>query len=299
MASIRLNWANLNSQRSFPIEERASKLSDAGVRLPDNALTSAKIRFPSTLGTRACVSGIAVGPGLATVTFVTTTDAFADPVPLACVSVSSPDPGRPYAITPMYPGVSGWVSFGTGIDDYTALRSWKFSDPSQSPIIPSEAYSYPELPISFVGKWNLLSKLMGLVSLIGDGPVIIEGADVDLGSGLERVIRFKMDRTLDPTVLYTFAGPCADRPESRTCDFTAITSINAVTPDCLGDITLSFADPFVATEEVGYPYIAVDFPVGMDDACDILKELTRPQPDGTIPGAGEDNCGETDFYPVT
>lgn len=299
MAAIRLNWANLNSQRSFPVEEGASKLSDSGERLPDTAITSAKIRFPDTLGTRVCLSGVAIGPNMATATFVATTDAFANPVPLACVSVSSPDPGRPYAVTPMYPGVSGWVSFGTGIDDYPSLRSWKFSDPSQVPIIPSEASSYPNLPVTFVGKWNLLAELAGLITLIGDGPLTIEGADIDLGSGTpERVIRFKMDRTLDPMVLYTYSGPCSGRPESRTCDFTPISSINSVTPDCDGDLTLSFADPFVATDDPSYPYISVDFPVGMDDACDILNRLTRPQPDGTIPGAGEDSCGEDDFYEI-
>lgn len=300
MPDTRLNWSNRNSQRSFPIEELATKTADGGDRLDDTALSTIKVRFPDTIGERVCVAGITISPALATITLVATSATYTGPVPLGCLSVTAPvQAGKPYPITPMYPGVSGWVAFGTLVNDVTEVRTWKFSDPSESPVVPSEARSYEELPVAFVGKWDLNARLTGLVSLDVEGPLIIEGADMDLGDGENtRVIRLRMDLDLDPDVLYEFAGPCAGRPESQTCDFTPITSINSVVPNCEGDITLTFEEPFVASLIPGQSYLSVDFPMSMEDACDILRELTRPAADGTIPGAWEDICGETAFYAV-
>lgn len=299
MASIRLDFSNRNSQRAYPIEEWATRTADDGRRLPDNALTAVKVRFPDNLGERVCLGGITISPTISTVTLVATTAAFSDPVPIGCLSVSAPiQVGRPYPITPLYPGVSGWVAFGDLSITTTTVQSWKFSDHSEVPVIPSEAKSYEELPIAAAGKWGLSTTLTGLVSLAGEGPLIIEGADVDLGDGAERVIRFRMDLVHDPSLLYAYAGPCGGRPESQTCDFTPISNINAVVPDSNGNIEITFEEPFVATIDALLPRMSIDFPVGLEDACGILKELTRPSPGGDIPGLGYDICGEDPFYSI-
>lgn len=299
MPDIRLNWSNRNSQRSYPLEESATKLSDSGERLPDNALVSIKVRFPSLLGARCAVGGVSISSGMATVTLVAVDGALtaASAVPIGVVSVTAPViPGKSYQIQALYPGVSGWVGFGDLVLTADDVQSWRFGDPSEVPVIPSESRVYDELPVPYAGKYGLEAKLTGLVSLIGDGDIVIEGADRDVGNGTERVILMRLDSEHNAYVLRDYAGPCAGRPESGTCDFTPITQINSVMPDCDGNLDILFEDPFVVTADLDWPYLSVDFPVSLEEACDALKAMTRPSADGTIPGAWEDLCEEDPFF---
>ena len=286
MAETRVPWMELNAQRSFPIEESATKLANNGQRLPDDVLVSAKIRVPASAGSRVCVGGIGVTANLVSITFVATDDDFspASVTPVAVATVEQPVRiGYPNAVVAVYPGAGGWVAFGDGARVDEGVKSWHFSTPAAVPLVPTEGQAYEELPVPLVGRADGSPPLYGLVLLRGAGDIIVEAATRDLGNGDERVILFRLDTSESDEILYTYAGPCAARPESGTCDFVPIVQINAVAPDADGNIDIEFVDPFVESTHATFPELFINFPISQVEACQALKGLTNTD-------IGEDQC---------
>jgi hypothetical protein len=300
MADVRNNWSDLNSTRSFPLEETASKLSDSGERMPDGVLVAARLKYPNSLGARVCVGGVTVGPGLATVTFVATDASFtvASAVLIATVSVPQPvEPGRLYPIKALSPGVGGWVAFGQAAGSPAKVSSWRFGTPANAPVIRGQAEAYEAFPVPSVAKRGSSTLLTGIVKLLGDGDFIVEGADREIDGQEQRVILVRLNRSRDPLILHRYAGPCAGRPESRTCDFTPITRINGVTPDPAdGNLTINFMSPFVPTYYEDKPWIGVNFPISLLAACAAQRQ-NQPAPSEDFQPSQTDQC-EAKWYEI-
>lgn len=291
MASSWLNWQNLNGQRSFPIEETANKMSDSGEKLPDELLTTAKLKFPDTLGKRAALTGIVFSENMVSASFVACDeDYLASSVePLAVVTVlrSQLVEGKPYAVSALADGVGGWVAFGSGVmHSPSAVTSYKFSTPGQAPVIASQARSYPVFPVPCVKYEYSESELEGLITLRGIGGLIVERAERTLNGVLRTCVVFRIDTSNGYDILSDYAGPCSGLPESGTCDFTPIRQINTVPPDEDGNIDISFAGGLLTAIEVANG-ISLNFPISQVELCEAWN--SGPAPDGTIP-AGEDTC---------
>lgn len=297
MGTVYADWCNKNEQRNYPIEDLASKTSVSGATLPDNFLVDANIWIPRSAGDRVYLSSAAITPALVTMTFMAASGS--STVPVAALAVRKPvDRYRKYTLDPYYPGVGGWVAFGSAPEELTNLVL-SFSGPTNTPLVPKVTRSYDDLPVSSIGKENKSTALTGIVELRGgDNIEVLACTQVYNGSGdpdyreNPRYRRFIDGRyrscivvrmaasSDDYETLYTFAGPCQKAPDSFQCEKRLLRKINGVSADCDGNITIEFENVTAGTvvdgdgDVVG---LSVDYPLGLTDVCDPDKGLAMPE----------------------
>jgi len=322
------NWYDLNESRPFPVDDTATGLSDAGLRLPSGLIADLILKVPKTLGERAWLGAVTNTPHLVAITIMSCDDYFAVSsfTPMATLYVRKPIvPRRPYTLEAQYPGVGGWITFGDEILD----NMWwgKFSSPSQSLLHPSTVRAYQELPIPSVSSRGNATPLTGIVRLEGGNdieivkecreipgyaPDVLHQCEPTNGK-LREVIVFRLRSERPDTaglgargynVFEKYAGLCGNRPESENCgDPAPIESIAGVLPDCCGNITLNFSGCAIVSEiaeAVEFDYMGdpvavtsycgfvLDCGLGLSDACVTQDRL--PLPDGTLPNEYDDLC---------
>jgi hypothetical protein len=300
------NWYNLQSTRRYPLDDNSTGIDDAGNLIRDDILVDCNLRFPNTYGPHAYVQGITVSPGLVTVLIgaAATFDAV-NATTIAAVSFSKPvAAGVNYAVTPIVAGVSGWLTFGPGIEQNFVGR---YAIAQQSLLNPRNAKIYRPLPIPSIKKLQLSAALQNVVRLSGALPVKVHyvenaGEVIDLSSGESRTVRTNVSaivaeldlsqrtETFDP--LREFLGPCAQRPESGTCPEIPIENINGISPDCNGNIEIIFEGfeslPFV---DCGGVDILTD--VDLPGVCATVNDpIGNPTGGGGGGGGGDDGGGE-------
>lgn len=285
------DWYDLNEQRSWPVADQATQIDDTGKRLPHDLLADMNVWFPKILGDYAFIGGITVSKNIATVTLLGT--ASGNP-PIAAVSVTAPiDLYRQYAVEPLYPGVGGWVVFGSAVND-GVLHSHRFSDSTQAVLIPHVARSYKVGPVQNAGKLGNITALTGIVRLQGgdDIEIVKESREIDSVVRDAAVFRLKSkpDFVEDVNLYEKYAGPCGKRPESNNCgDSAPIEFINSVAPDCCGNITIEFRGcaevTFIQNEDCS---VAVGCHFGLSDACVTADKL--PDAEGKLPNEYKDLC---------
>lgn len=151
-AVVNSAFYSLNSSRPFPVDDSATSTGDSGERLPENIIVDCNLRFPSTLGNYAYIAGVTVTPTLVTVLILAAAspDAAAGFVPLASVTLPKPFViQRPYRLTPLAPGVGGWIVFGDGIGENFVGR---FSTPRQGLLTPRCARAVAPLPVQSIAQ---------------------------------------------------------------------------------------------------------------------------------------------------
>jgi hypothetical protein len=281
------NWYNLNSTRAYPLDDNSTGVSDIGTHLRNNIIVDCSIRYPQTIGRYLYISSLSVTENLVTVTFLASDTAealglYADekttPVftPVAAVTLARPiDVYRHYAVDAMYPGVGGWVVFGTGIDeDYMG----KFSLPDQTLLAPHASRWYRDLPIPSLRKLHHLTPLTGLVTILGSQNVEVVKESRYVQNAFRDVLVVRLNDKLDRGLFKQFIGECGIRPESRNCDPPGIELINNAAPDCNGNIDIEFKGRVLT-----YPYegssegLTVNVGIGMADVC---ADDDLPDPDG-------------------
>lgn len=233
------NWYNLQSTRSYPLDESSTAVDDTGAFIRDDILVDCHIRFSSDLGQHLYLQGLTVSAGLVTAVFGVATTLNSAGSTIASVTVTRPGNAYTnYSIVPLVAGVSGWVVFGPGIDTPFVGR---YTSPIQALINPRCGRTYRPLPVPSIGKINLATALQGVVAITGTAPVIAEYKLVQYDGAAMRAIVFRLDDaqltdTYNP--LKQFLPLCANRPESGTCYKQPITSINGIKPDCNGNINI-------------------------------------------------------------
>lgn len=283
-------WMNANEQRNYPLHDRATKQSADGAVLPDSLIADMNIMVPESAGRFVYLSSAAVTPGLVSLTFLATdTDPFSPEassssstnvlVPLAVVTVQKPVAlYRNYAVEALYPGVAGWVAFGSGTEA-PGNTSYRFLQAADSLLVSKAVRAYRDYPVSSLGKAGRTYQLTGLVTLQGEGDIVVS-KQVRTIDGLKRnVIAIGLDLSSEAaTRLRTYAGACGERPEDRTCARgKPFLTINGVTPDCDGNIDIIFDGLGVTQTRVPYGMI-VDLPIGLDDVC-VPFDPARYDPD--------------------
>lgn len=298
MGTIFHDWCNANELRNYPLADLASKRSETGVLLPDNFLVDANIWIPSSAGTRVALSSAAITPGLVTLTFVA--DGGGTPVPVAALAIPKPVTlYRKYNLSPYYPGVGGWVSFGAAVEQLESL-SLLFNTFTATELVPKIVRSYDDLPLLSVGKKDRVQALTGLVEIRGgdDIEVLACTDDWPVGSDPNYIDNPRYKRKIDGEprrciairlagdpqnyeTLYAYTGPCAKAPESQQCGRRLVQRINGVSPDCNGNIEVEFRHIPVGTvmdsqdKVVG---LSLDYQLGLTDVCDPTRGLSLPDP---------------------
>jgi hypothetical protein len=291
-------WLNTNESRAYPIHDRATRRGTGG-ELPNNLIADAHIWLPLSAGRVLFVSSAGISAGLVSLTFLAADKStFCPPesssssssssdagfVPIAVLSVARPVTRfKNYAITPLYPGVGGWVALGSAALDLESL-ALLFDGPAATQLADRAVHAYNDIPVSSLGKINVSSKLTGLVRLHGAEGTMRTFRTTKVIGGVERAVAaIGLDLSADSiTALSDFAGPCGHRPVSNTCNKTPITEINGVKPDCDGNIDIEF----VGDENIGDTGdgLILDYPVGLSQAC-------GPSPFRRLPTEVTDVCG--------
>jgi hypothetical protein len=247
------------------------------------------IRFPSTLGDRLFVGSVTVGPGVVTVTILS---AVAGYTPVASVSIPRPvDVYRHYTLETLYPGVAGWIVFGSGVDSL-ALRTYRFSTPLQSLIQLQSARLYTYQPLSSLGKLHVDAGLTGLVRLSAGSDLEIVKEEREIEGVLRDAIVMRLVTDAEQgerNIFEEYAGPCGKRPESRNCGAPEpLEYINNVAPDCCGTITLEFRGCVALSKDIDSCSIVLDCGFGLGEACPTGDRL--PDETGRLPNEYDDLC---------
>lgn len=248
-------WYNLNANRAYPLDEAATGRDDAGNPVPTDILVDCTLRFSGAVGDRAYISGITVTDRLVSLVFCREGG-----TAFAAITLPQPvTPERHYAVTPLIPGAGGFVVFGPGVifpepaappDRTTPPRVYyigRFSSVEQSFLSARCAQAYPEYPIQSIDKYLRKSTVPGKIGLTGD-VALIAGADVAIrhmpvrirGYGEVQAAVFDLVGPPGRDVFEEYLGCCDARPESRSCRYPRIETINGVSPDCNGKINLIF-----------------------------------------------------------
>lgn len=292
------NWYNLNSTRHYPLDDNATGETDSGTQLPNNILLDCHIRYPESVGRYLHISSASVTENLVTLTFLASnTTSFETPeadatdtfVPVAAITLTKPiDYYVHHAISPMYPGVGGWVVFGHGIEENF---EGKFTTSEQALLAPKASRDYRTLPISSIRKQDTNVALTGLVTIESSQTVEVVKATRTILGAERDVLVLRLSDLFDRNLLKLMRGACGDRPESNTCDPPGIEFINNVTPDCDGNLTINFIGHGHATPyEDNVGGLLVNTGVGLSEACpvDVL-----PDSKGKLPNEYEDACSSS------
>lgn len=296
------NWYNLQSTRRYPLDDRSTGLSDNGALIRDDIVVDCHLRFPETVGKYAYVQGLTVTENLVTIVIgAAETLISGDNPTIAVVAAAKPAAANvSYNVMPMMAGVSGWVTFGPGID---ANFVGRYSTPLQTYIGLRNARPYRPLPVPDIGKIDLDTALSGLVTVTGAPPVVANYIDENFVVLEERLpkydpqtqttnfepIKALVFSTAAPTAIFNplqaFLGPCGQRPESGTCPKKPIERINGVTPDCeTGNINIAAADGLTIRPFAECGGIDITTPLGLTEACRQDKKSERKRKDECCDG---------------
>lgn len=290
-----LNWYALNATRSYPVDDAASCVDDAGQFLPVGIIADLRLIFPRTLGQFTYIGSVTVTPKIVSVTILAsqTTDG-GDLSPVAAISLPQPVlPWKTYDLDPQVSGAGGWIVFGGGVA--TPYRG-RFSQCGQTRLNGRAATATAALPVKGMAKMHDSVALTGIVTLKGGNDLVIEAAEETIDDVLRDVIRIRLrePKGVTDNVFDTYRGKCGERPESKNCgDPQPIEAINDVVPDCCGVITLHFkgcAQPAWLRNDRSSA--VVDCGVGLGEACGPTDKLPDPTstPPGQLPNEYEGHC---------
>lgn len=274
------NFHDLNSVRGYPLDDTATGLSDAGVRMPDGILVDACLRFPRTIGQFAYLMAVNSSP--TQVSFVIgVADELDDStmLPIAALSLSAPIlSGKPYELKPLLVGVAGWLVFGPNDEPYAG----KFSTPSQSRLLDRVARPYQSLPVPWISKTMDEHKLVSETHLFGGTDIEVITGQRLIEGALKDAVIIRLTGDLQAK-LEEYAGTCGGRPDSRTCILPGVESISGATPDANGDIEIAFGgmrassipNGVLVSTSASLPELCGDRLVSVDEPVDYCSSLSE------------------------
>jgi hypothetical protein len=282
VAIVFADWMNGNEVRNYPLHDQATKRSADGSVLADGIIADLNIMLPQSAGRFAYVSSVAVTPGLASLTILATDvdPLLAEPesssssssdevtfVPVAAITVAKPITlYKHYPLDALYPGVAGWIAFGSDVDEVTA--TYRFLSPIDGILCAKAVRAYRDYPVTSIGREGRLSQLTGLVQLYASGDAVIGKSVRTINGRRTDVLTIGLNLETEPVdMLHKYAGECGARPEDRTCaQGRPLLTINGVEPDCNGNIDIIFEN--LDVQQTGLEDgMIVDLPLGLEDVC--------------------------------
>ena len=260
MRVVTRDFLNDNEYRAYPLDDKASYEPYAAedVEAVNSLLTDIRLVLPKAQAAVAFIANITITKLLITVTIMGSKEhPFSPNTPAATannaeylalgatvlgrvqVKRALAQPGAVVPITPAIPGVGGWIVFGSGV---LKEGSWSFNGPAAAMISDQCVTRYDYGGVFSVGQLGFDTTISGRVNLVGQGGVEVVSDDKGSAiqfSGLSQQVKQGLN---------TYVGNCGGRPESDTCLFSAIKTINGIVPAGIaGDIVLVLDKPLYAT----------------------------------------------------
>lgn len=230
-------WLTRNCSRSFPLREDASRLSlNTQWTLPDFFLADASLTVPEA------DPGIYLGAVMISnkiLTVVLASIATGASIAYASVVQGVNNSLDKVAVTPLIPGVSGYLTFGTALDpeNFALLQQHQGQHVFATGLI-LEARCILDTGIFPVTSMAALAakKITGVVSIDGTDELLIGlGAGEDQGDP----VAFLTLSLKNPS---RFLSPCEHPMTVCDCPEMPILTINGVAPDQNGTITIEVVD---------------------------------------------------------
>jgi len=245
MRIVTKEFLNENAFSNYPIDAEATyepyKVED--VSRINSLLLDLRISIPYNIANTAFIAGIKVSESLVSVIIMGVKNsinyvAHVPPQPnfnsseydaFSAVVLGTVTADRtlaltqtPIAISGELPGVGGWVVFGPGIEN---TGSWSFSGPESSMISSLAVSRYDYSGVTTIAKKGFQATLDGNISLVGQN-------GIEVVEDYSNTISIKFSGTVSEikTSLSEYKGECGLRPETNTCTFNPIKSINNINP---------------------------------------------------------------------
>lgn len=300
MRVITRDFLNDNEYRAYPIDDRATfePYSSSDAAAVNSIITDIRMVLPRDQAAVAFIANITITKLLVTITIMGSQQhPFSPNTPPATanndqysalgacvlgrvqVKKALAVPGTIIPILAEIPGVGGWIVFGSGV---TKEGTWSFNGASSSMISDQCVTRYDYSGVTSIGKQGYDTAISGKLKLVGQNGIEVvpdsEGVAIQF-SGTDLQIK---------QGLSNYVGGCGGRPESDTCLFSAIKTINGVIPaGSDGQIVLVLDKPLYATlageneEEV--------FKVGSDIKLESFCKSRLQIPDNCATGSAPAN----------
>jgi hypothetical protein len=292
------HWYNINEQNAYPIDDTASCLSNEGHRLSSSLIADMQLRWNRDLGKYAFISAVTCSEFIVTLLIEVTdqldnTNQQSKLIAGISLEKASLTPYRTYRLETFERGVAGFITFGSNTDE---LFRGVFSSPLQTRLTAKAARPIRKPPLETLGIANIEKAVSGLVRLNAEQPLeIVKEARSIGGVVYDNVIVFRLKEPPAATatqntesVFSQFAGPCGRRVGSRSCvDPQPIESINGLSPDCDGTLTLEFQGCAIVGKTAADCGVVVDCEYGLSDTCapPFLPELDTGKLPSEVPAA--------------
>jgi hypothetical protein len=303
MAITTVNWYAKNASRSHPFSMRAYMHDDKNMRIPNDLLVDAKIRFfSSDENAQLYTSYIEISATRISILFSENINKSA----VCSFSASTADvvSGKMYAVTPIADGCTGYIVFGD--TPRIAYNTHTFSDPQMSLICTSCTSVY--LGNKYNRRWGIENgRIDGTYPLyirsLGDVVFSLQNINLNGKDVLAIVGELRSDGYIvdiggnNNNLLSEYAGVCGQRPESRTCEYPLpIESINGVKPDCCGRVFVEFRGCTRIVELENACGVVMVCPHDVANACPVNPRM--PDENGMLPDDTGDTCGDASSAPV-
>lgn len=212
---------NNNELRRYPLTEGWPMIMESGDVIPDSLICDLTVTVPVQYRDRVALHSYRVTPAVVSLSLVDSVTGAG----LAVLVAGNYVPYRPYAFTPVVPGVSGFAVFGNIGTESTSELSGVFETPvplDGHAVLPVEAGSITEINIP-----GHSTPVSGLVQLTQGPGVILQAVDEHtIGIGLV------------PGLRAALVGPCDATSAFDGCGGVPIRTINGVPADENGRITI-------------------------------------------------------------
>lgn len=246
MRVVARDFLNNNEFNKYPIDESASyEPYPPEEQVSINCILSdMSITLPDTVASSLYVSRIAITPALISMTIMGVDthpfDAEGDyqfPAPselsseysafgayvVATVQAtrSANMAGVTVDITPNVDGVGGWITFGSGA---SKEGIWSFAGPESSMISDHCVTRYKYGGVKTIGKLGFQETLDGKITVIGQNGIEVVNDDSSIS------LQFSGTQQEAKESIQAYIGACGGRPESGTCTYSPIKTINGISP---------------------------------------------------------------------
>lgn len=297
------NWYNLQSTRRYPLDDKTTGDDDNGTPMRDDIIVDCHIRYPETFGQYLFIQGITVTPNIVTLVIGAAETLSSTNCPtVAAITIDKPAAiGVNEPVTAFVPGLSGWITFGPGIETNFVGR---YSTPMQSFIGQRNARPYRPLPIPSLGKDTVAEYLQGVVNIVAESPVTATyypaytvpkfdpQTDETNSIAVQAIVFSAVAPTAELNPQTFFLAPCSERPESGTCKKKPLERINGVAPDCNnGNINIVFQGGLTGVPFEGCGGIDILTDLGLTLICNRVPDSEKKRKDD-CPCENDDGISE-------
>ena len=243
MRVVTKDFLNDNEYRKYPIDDSATMEPYTQGEQPaiNCVLTDASLAVPQDVAACAYISRISITPALVSITIMGApshpfdsssrpasaptqfTSEYSTLGAYVIATVETPRlanmAGVTVEVTPNVDGVGGWVVFGSGASKQGV---WTFSGPESSMISDHCVTKYSYGGVKSIGKVGFDAFLDGRITVSGESGIEVvstpEGIDLQF-SGTQAQVKDN---------IRSYVGACGGRPESNTCAYSPIKTINGI-----------------------------------------------------------------------